>query len=683
MSVTSYLIIFFHFIGYLFFADHLKSIKNETSQEPIFDSIEEAREYIRTLKKSDGLNGDIELYIKGGTYVLDSTFHLEKGDSGTESFTITYKPYQGELVRFLGGRKVTNFEKLSNTYAKDLIDERFHDKVLQADLKALGIKNYGKLKPTGFGRKIQPTGMELFFEGEPMTLARYPNEGWLRIKEVSQRGDKPIEKGLARSLRGGVPAGRHYGRFTYNEDLPDKWHDNQDIWLHGYWTHDWADSYVKVDSIDMLSREFILAPPHGVYGYSKNQKYYAFNILSELDTPGEWYLDRTQGILYFWPPTNIEGGSVYVSTLEDEMISMNNVSYVNFESFTFEVSRGKGMVIEGGSYVKIAGCTFRNMGTQGIVVNGGNHHGIESCDIYNIGDDGLILSGGNRKKLVPAEHYAVNNHIYNYSRVNRSYHPAIKLNGVGNRVAHNQIHDAPHAGVIFGGNNHMLEYNEIHHIAKETGDVGAFYIGRDWTKRGNIIRYNYFHDLYGPGVHGASAVYLDDMACGTHIYGNIFHKNNRGVLIGGGHDNIIDNNVFIDCNYAIHMDARGRTWAKDYIKKNGGWSMYKKLDAVDYKNPPYSTQYPELASIEKSDPAIPSGNLVKHNICYGPWLEIIDGAKAEYLPTQRNHIHKNIPKSINVDQGHIYPKKSVLRKISFNTLPFDKMGLYKDKYRVN
>ena len=58
----------------------------------------------------------------------------------------------------------------------------------------------------------------------------------------------------------------------------------------------------------------------------------------------------------------------------------------------------------------------------------------------------------------------------------------------------------------------ILEFNEIHDIAKETGDVGAFYIGRNWTCRGNIIRYNYFHHLFGPGLHGVRAVYLDDFS---------------------------------------------------------------------------------------------------------------------------------------------------------------------------
>jgi len=31
------------------------------------------------------------------------------------------------------------------------------------------------------------------------------------------------------------------------------------------------------------------------------------------------------------------------------------------------------------------------------------------------------------------------------------------LSGVGNRASHNLIHDAPHAAILFGGNDHRIE----------------------------------------------------------------------------------------------------------------------------------------------------------------------------------------------------------------------------------
>src|SRR6185369_4601553 len=110
--------------------------------------------------------------------------------------------------------------------------------------------------------------------------------------------------------------------------------------------------------------------------------------------------------------------------------------------------------------------------------------------------------------------------------------PAVMAFGVGQHVAHNLIHDAPHSGVIIHGNDHLIEYNDMHHLCLETNDCGAFYIGRDWSERGNVVRYNYFHDLGKADV--VQSIYLDDWTSGMLIYGNICYKGGRGIMVGGG-----------------------------------------------------------------------------------------------------------------------------------------------------
>jgi len=93
------------------------------------------------------------------------------------------------------------------------------------------------------------------------------------------------------------------------------------------------------------------------------------------------------------------------------------------------------------------------------------------------------------------------------------------FDGVGQHVAHNLIHDAPFEAMYQRGNDHVLEFNEVHRVCTETGDAGAIHTGRDFTWQGNIIRYNYWHDLQGSGLHGVTAVYLDDFSSGYKIYG--------------------------------------------------------------------------------------------------------------------------------------------------------------------
>jgi len=649
-----------------------------------FKSIERAQKAVLTLKQENSRlpSGGITVFVRKGIYPVHQTFRLTREDSGTKNCPVIYRAYPGEDVHLIGGEVVSDFKPLTDESAKLKIEKKYHDKIWQADLKTLGISDFGTIKPTGFGRDCQPAPLELFFNGEPMTLARYPNTGeWMKIVSVPQTG-KLVYAGEERVSRSGIPSGRHYGRFEYSGDRPSSWQKEDDIWLHGYWTWDWADSYVKVGKIDTRKKEFILTEPHGVYGYVKGQRYYALNIPEELDSPGEWYLDRHTGKLYFWAPSPVGQGVAMVSVLENLMVQMDSTEYVTLEGITFECSRGEAIRMTGGNHNVIKGCIVRNMGSNGITIEGGTYNGIRDCDVYNIGDGGIIIQGGDRKTLVAAHNFAINNHIHRYSRINRTYRPAISVHGVGNLLSHNYIHDAPHTGVLFGGNENILEYNEIQSIAQETGDVGAFYIGRDWTQRGNIIRYNYFHHLYGPGLYGVNAVYLDDAASGTTIYGNIFYQAGSAAFVGGGHDNIVENNVFIDCNPSIHLDARGMNWARKEMQRGGSSEMYKKLEAVSFNTPPYSTRYPSLAKIlDWGDPCSPKGNVFRANLSYGGKWKDIDSDVDEVV-IENNYIEKEIPQYIDADKGRIYPEnEQILKDIGFRKIPFDSIGLYTDEYR--
>jgi hypothetical protein len=55
------------------------------------------------------------------------------------------------------------------------------------------------------------------------------------------------------------------------------------------------------------------------------------------------------------------------------------------------------------------------------------------------------------------------------------------MGGVGQCVWHNLIHDYPHCTILFNGNDHLIEFNEIHRNALETGDVGATEFRQDAT----------------------------------------------------------------------------------------------------------------------------------------------------------------------------------------------------------
>jgi hypothetical protein len=354
-----------------------------------------------------------------------------------------------------------------------------------------------------------------------------------------------------------------------------------------------------VKSIDPATHRITLANPH-VYGIGSGNKaerrFCALNLLEEIDSPGEYYVDRENGRLYFWPPAAITADNVVLSLLKEPVVQVKDAAHVDLRGLTVICCAGTGVQVDGGSDVRILACEVRNTGREGVVIKDGTGHRVEACNISETGTGGVSVEGGDRKTLKPCGHEVVNNDIWNVARRQRTHAYNVQLNGVGVRLAHNSIHDAPHQAIGLGGNNHVIEFNDVFRICQESDDCGAFYMGRNPSERGSVLRYNFWHDTGGPRSHGSCAVYFDDGAGGQTVFGNVFLRaaggNFGAVFIHGGHDNRVINNIFIDCRAAM----RQVRWNDDGWRKwlDGELWQTRLLKEVDITKPPYSDAYPEL-----------------------------------------------------------------------------------------
>ncbi|GFO68191.1 peptidase [Geomonas limicola] len=614
-----------------------------------FQTLEGARDAIREARRTGTLAGPVQVLVRGGTYHLARTFELSEVDSGSPGAPVNYRPYHNEKVRLTGGREIPGFTPVVDPATRDRLPAQARGKVLQADLRALGIRDFGEMKPRGFGRANIPAGLELFYDGRPMQLARWPNQDWARVAAAS----------------GALGA----TRIGYEGDRPRRWLDAEDLWLHGYWAWDWADGYVRVLNIKPESHELVLREPHD-FGYQKKARYRALNLLEELDEQGEWYLDRKKGLIYFWPPAAKGNQEASVSLLTT-VVSLFRVSHLNFEGFTIECCRGSAVVVNGGSNTRCSRLTVRNAGNTGVRIEGGSHNGVEKSEISHCGEGGIFLSGGDRQTLTAGGNYALDNRIHDIGRWVRTYTPGIDLYGVGNRVAHNLIYDAPHTAILLHGNDHLVEYNEIHHVCLETSDAGAFYMGRDYSERGNVLRFNYFHDL---NLGDVQAIYLDDFASGTTVFGNLVYRAGRALQVGGGRDNQIENNIFIDCREPSFFDARGTSWYRKYFDGTDT-TLTARLAAVRYREPPYSTRYPQLPRLYEKDPARPEGNRFVRNISVGGGLvELKEGVTREMVHLADN-LENRDPGFVDRRAGNFQLKKgSPAFKLGFKRIPLERIG---------
>ncbi|NLH15110.1 MAG: hypothetical protein GX455_00890 [Phycisphaerae bacterium] len=659
-----------------FFVSPQGNDTNPGTQDKPFATLEAARDALRALKANPLPSGGVTIWLAGGDYPRTKTFELSSADSGTADVPIIYRNIEKQIPRLLGGRKISGFAPVTDSSILSRLDEKARGKVLSINLKVMGIHDYGQLRSRGFGRATAPAHLELFFAGKPMTLARWPNEG--QFEKIAS-----IPPDTARGDDHGGKIGDLKAGFFYAGDRPKQWKSLDNIWVHGYWSWDWANSYEKIESIDLDKRLIKTLSPYGLYGFRPGQRFYFVNILEELDEPGEYYVDSASGLLYFWPSADPASGETLVSLLESPLIALKDVSNVTFRSMVFEATRGNALTIDGGEKNSIVGCIFRQLGDYAIQINAGHNHHVISCDISHTGDGGISISGGDRQTLTPAGHAVLNSHFHHQGRWSKCYVPAVLASGVGIKIANNLIHDHPHCAILYSGNDHIIEGNEIHHIALETGDVGAIYSGRDWTYRGNIIRHNFIHETGGVGM-GSMGVYMDDCVSGTEIVGNIFYRVTRAAFLGGGRDHHVINNIFVDCSPAVALDGRGMDTSPVW---HNMVSDYMKNRLADVPAELYRSRYPALKDLDKyyaSDSRFPpEGNVVARNICVGgQWLSVGWNSAESILDLKDNYLGQ--PSDLVApDKMDFRPKSECPAfKSGFEAIPTDKIGLQSDAFRI-
>lgn len=552
-----------------------------------FATLGRAQEELRRLKVERGLPEGAEVRVLPGLYYLAETLQLGPEDSGAEGAPVVYRGWgEGEVI-LAGGQAVAGFQP-------------YKGEIVQCDMKALGLGNI-------YFR-------QLFFKEERQTLARYPNADakdphqgtWAYVSRVHGEGNRR--------------------EFIVSPEVRlAQWSRPQEgqVCIHPYF--DWAWSIVPIAEVDPVARKISLGA-NVAYDLHVGDRYFVQNIFEELDAPGEWYLDKQTGTLYFWPPSALSESSVIVPTVQT-VVEVNSAQWITLRGFTIEVCEGDAVRVLDSDDCLVAQNVVRNCGAAGIVVSGGHRSGARGNNVYACGRTGISITGGDRKTLERGENFADNNYIHYCGVFVKTYHPGVSVNGVGNTVSHNLIHDTPHAGLLLGGNDNVVEYNIVHHCNLESADTGGIYFcSRDWTQRGNVIRHNIFHHCGGFGKtnswapvkngkvefaypHFTWGIYLDDPTTGTLVYGNILYKVPVCALHNhGGRDNTWENNIIIDAP-ALQAGMLAPNWSE--------WpAIYERLKAVRYPGSPYLKAYPELANIADTHPEEMSRVRFLRNIVY-------------------------------------------------------------------
>jgi len=679
---------------------------NPGTRSKPFATIERAKAEARRIKSLGLPAGGVKVVLRGGTYYLDEGILFGQEDSGTEEAPVVYAGFPGENARIVGGKPVSKLSTAKDPAILQRLPGEARGKVMEADLKALGITDYGQLTNRGGHNPpavARPGAMEVIFNGRIMTLARWPNSGYQRIAGLpNPKGDgtfrnKPFQ----------------HNCFIYSGDRPERWKNEKEVWIKGYLaeTMPFQMIHARITELDTEKKTIFTAPDtrwgktYSLYNtpYQANAPFYAYNLLSELDSPGEWYIDRDAGRLYFWPPDDGNKNETIVTTLSKPVIRFDNASHMIISGITIEGTWTHGIDIKNGRRIAVAGCTIRNTGQYAVNIKDGWEHTIYGCDMYDMGEGGVIMDAGDQVKLIPSCHVMENNHIHRFNRFCGGYRPAALLIGTGHRIAHNLIHDAPmHAIYMHGAslgassNDHIIEFNEFHDVPYEAREFGAIYIYSDkWRmmNRGNVIRNNFFHHISyhsSPNMHqGLNAIHIDSLNGGFAVTDNVFYKVPNGIS-NPQPDNRLENNIFVDVESRAISQGNRAMLLNDEETGLPKFSIItdfaRLLKGVNYMQPPWNYRYPQLASILSGEKMVgwSKGNVIERNAnTGGPFISIAPDIKEDNLI--RDNWEEGDPLFMNRKgmDFRIRTGSPVYGKIGMEPVPFEKAGVYKDPLRAS
>lgn len=524
-----------------------------------FATLARARDAVRERLAQGNQTRDITVLLRAGTYFLDESVVFGPEDSGQGEHRVIYASYPGETAVIVGGRRIVDYEEMEEGFYRSHLDPNweFH---------------------------------QLFFNGERMTKARHPNEGYL-IVASSPKGSRT--------------------EFMFKEGDVRRWEDWRGAQVYIWAGADWFSNTIPIKAIDWEARKITLSSPTlQEIGRKPQRRYFIQGVRAALDQPGEFWRDPVSGDLYFRPPAEPLDMQALVVPTVTRIVSVKGTSAeapvrnIVFRNLYFTISKFAGHFMEtNGTHGStpwnepankeaavyfehadgcvVENCRITNAGFNGIsLVWRGRNNRFTGNEIAECGFHGVLLSGYRasfgREMDVNRDNEVSNNWMHHCGRL-VGHGGGVFLWASGrNEIVHNRIHDMPRYGICMKGErwgksgfpdelkqqgatreNHyefvhsghnLFAYNDIFAVSQDTEDNGfiSFWgIGKD-----NVVDHNHLHHAYREHWGGLGmAVYLDDGADYVTVSNNVIHDIQCGTrlmpVFAKGIHNVIENNILI------------------------------------------------------------------------------------------------------------------------------------------
>ncbi len=575
--------------------DDSQSGSEQSPLKSIKKAVELMTEYADSEENS---GGKLQIVLRGGVYRLNEGISIKNFKYADTSLEIC--AYDGETAELNASKIIpaSAFEKVSDEDVLKRVYADVRDNLYVADLSALGITDFGALEEKTAGN-FTKRGFDLYFNKEPLTLGRYPNEGLENIGLIMS-DDKTNNK----------------LEFKAPDNAAARWATASDMRIYGLLYYGWFETYQKASVNE--EKNLIELSKYPTYGASQARgKYYVYNLLEEIDVPGEYYLDRENAKLYLYPPEDLAGAQIeYINGLKSAVIKIENSENVTLKNLTLCQNAGDAISVSGASQsvhsknILIDNCHVYNCTSGGVNFNWFtvSDATVRDCEVFNVGARGIHVQSPNTDTtLAPANILIENNYLHNTSMYNKLYNPSIYVAGAGITVRNNTIHDAPHSAIQYGGHDILIENNNVYDVCKESDDSGAIYTGNNWIASA-VVRNNFIHDCKGLG-NQTVGIYVDNLGSGEEIYNNVIANIDQGTLFNGGIKNTYRNNLIINCKNAYDYSAWGANSTADSAVENEIKSIEKKMQMGEYVE-----KYPYITNLLERNPRYTLDVIIKDNI---------------------------------------------------------------------
>ncbi len=520
--------------------------ENNGSKNAPVATIAKAQELVRA--NNDDMDNHLFVFLKAGEYYLDEDIKMNQEDSGSNGYNVVYTSYGDGKAQLMSGKHFSGFEiadadkNIYKVQIGDLMSRQVYINGIRAE-RAKSDCELTNPEMTDFGFWSDDTFLADYKNIKDLEFVTYSN--WTQprcgVSEVT------VEDGKAKIVM----------------DQPG-WSNNSD-------NTPWRDPYWYENAYELL------------------------------DIPGEWYIDSTDGYLYYMP-REFEDPATMVATVPvaERLLTIDGtvedpVHNITFDNLEFAYTNwlrpgeekgyndGQNNYVDSGlaepavmvfrsRYIDFTNNTFKKLGAAALQLM----YSIQECDIignefYDLSGSAIGLGKGPgddyATEIKPTEYkyYTINNHIDNnfIHDIGIDYGASTGISATWPKYTtfnHNEIYNVNYSGMHIG-----YGWGNYHEDNAEKPGTGLYKVE---------MNYNYIHDVMNSKLFDGGCIYTLGATGGTYenpnLWCNNYFENSRnaygavypdeGSTFWLIENNVIDYNDVEQWNYADRSNASEPIW---------------------------------------------------------------------------------------------------------------------------